>query len=58
MISYRPRSAIRDVGKALGFDLAVVDAIAKGQQWFDGRSIRQERFAELGLDAAPWPCSS
>jgi error-prone DNA polymerase len=39
------------VGKALGFDLAVVDAIAKGQQWFDGRSIRQERFAELGLDA-------
>ena len=51
VISYRPRSAIRDVGKALGFDLAVVDAIAKGQQWFDGRSIRQERFAELGLDA-------
>lgn len=51
VISYRPRSAIRDVGKALGFDLDVVDAIAKGQQWFDGRSIRQERFAELGMDA-------
>ncbi len=51
VISYRPRSAIRDVGKALGFDLDVVDAIAKGQQWFDGRSIRHERFAELGMDA-------
>ncbi|MCT9812660.1 error-prone DNA polymerase [Acidovorax sp. Be4] len=49
VISYRPRSAIRDVGKALGFTLETVEAIAKGQQWFDGRSIREERFDELGL---------
>jgi len=49
--SYRPRSAIRDVGKALGFDLATVDAIAKGQMWFDGRGVREERFDELGMDA-------
>jgi len=48
--SYRPRSAIRDVGKALGFELGTLDAIAKGQQWFDGESIRLERFVELGLD--------
>ncbi|QKV55316.1 error-prone DNA polymerase [Comamonas antarctica] len=47
--SYRPRSAIRDVGKALGFDLDTLDAIAKGQQWFDGNSIRLERFEELGI---------
>jgi error-prone DNA polymerase len=51
VISYRPKSAIRDVGKALGFDLATVDAIAKGQKWFDGSGVRQERFAELGIPA-------
>jgi error-prone DNA polymerase len=51
VISYRPRSAIRDVGKALGFDLETVDAIAKGQQWFDGTNVRMERFKELGLSA-------
>ncbi len=49
VITYRPRSAIRDVGKALGFDLETVDAIAKGQQWFDGKSVRLERFAELDM---------
>lgn len=47
--SYRPRSAIRDVGKALGFGLETLDAIAQGQQWFDGESIRLERFEELGI---------
>ncbi len=52
VISYRPRSAIRDVGKALGFDLETVDAIAKGQQWFDGDNLRMERFDELGMDAS------
>jgi error-prone DNA polymerase len=49
VISYRPKSAIRDVGKALGFDLETVDAIAKGQQWFDGADLRLERFDELGM---------
>ncbi len=52
VISYRPRSVIRDVGKALGFDLETVDAIAKGQQWFDGENLRMERFNELGMDAS------
>ncbi|MGP1629965.1 MAG: error-prone DNA polymerase [Giesbergeria sp.] len=49
VITYRPRSAIRDVGKALGFDLETLDAIAKGHQWFDGKRVRQERFIELGM---------
>jgi error-prone DNA polymerase len=39
------------VGKALGFDLATVDAIAKGQKWFDGADVRLERFEELGISA-------
>ena len=49
VISYRPRSAIRDVGKALGFDQATLDGLASGQQWWDGAEVRTERFAELDL---------
>ncbi len=50
VISYRPRSAIRDVGKALGFDAETIDALAKGHQWWDGRGVDPERLAEVGLD--------
>ncbi len=48
VISYRPRSALRDVGKALGFDLDTVGALAKGHHWWDGRKIQPEQLAELG----------
>jgi len=50
VISYRPRSAVRDVGRALGIDLQRIDAVAKGQHWFDGRSIASERLVENGFD--------
>ena len=49
VISYRPRSALRDVGKALGYDLATVEALAKGHHWWDGRKIQPDRLAEVGL---------
>ncbi|MDO8770839.1 MAG: error-prone DNA polymerase [Burkholderiaceae bacterium] len=49
VISYRPKSAIRDVGKALGFPLETLDAIAKGHHWWDGREIRSDRLQEVGL---------
>lgn len=49
VISYRPKSAIRDVGKALGFSLETVDAIAKNHTWWDGREVMKERFEEVGL---------
>lgn len=49
VITYGPKSAIRDVGKALGFSLEVVDALAKGHQWWDGDGVRLERFEELGI---------
>jgi error-prone DNA polymerase len=49
VISYRPKSAIRDVGKALGFSLETVDALAKNHTWWDGRDVMKERFAEVGL---------
>lgn len=50
VVTYGPKSAIRDVGKALGFSLETVDALAKGHQWWDGDGVRLERFEELGLD--------
>src|SRR5882757_5129640 len=50
VISYRPRSALRDVGKALGLDLAEVDRLARGFQWWDGQRIDPERIRASGLD--------
>jgi error-prone DNA polymerase len=50
VITYRPRSAVRDVGRALGIDLQRIDAVAKSQQWFDGRGISAERLRENGFD--------
>ncbi len=56
VISYRPRSALRDVGRALGIDLDRIDAVAKGQHWFDGRSIAADRLRENGFDPASPLC--
>jgi len=50
VISYRPRSALRDVGRALGIDLDRIAAVARGQHWFDGRRINDERLRENGFD--------
>jgi error-prone DNA polymerase len=50
IISYRPRSALRDVGRALGIDLERIEAVSKSQHWFDGRSIAPERLQENGFD--------
>lgn len=47
--SYRPKSAIRDVGKALGFEPEVLDRLAKGHTWWDGYEVQPERLAEAGL---------
>lgn len=51
VISYRPKSAIRDVGKALGFKLEVLERPSKGHHWFDGRDVKPERLEEVGLSA-------
>jgi len=48
---YRPKSAIRDVGKALGVPAEVVDLVAKGHVHWDGHTIRDDALAEAGLDA-------
>jgi error-prone DNA polymerase len=50
VISYRGRSAVRDVGKALGLSPGQVDRLARSLQWWDGGTIVPERLAEAGLD--------
>jgi len=50
VISYRPKSAIRDVGKALGFEPDSLDALAGNLMWWDGREVMKERVAEVGLN--------
>jgi error-prone DNA polymerase len=51
VIRYRPRSAVRDVGKALGLTLQQVDRLAKNLQWWDGSTIDPGRLAEVGFSA-------
>jgi error-prone DNA polymerase len=50
VISYRPRSALRDVGKALGFDETALDALGSGHRWWDVDGLAPERITEAGLD--------
>jgi error-prone DNA polymerase len=50
VISYRPRSALRDVGRALGIDLQRIEMVSKMHHWFDGRGIAPDRLREGGFD--------
>jgi len=50
VISYRPRSTMRDVGKALGIDPQRIDLIARSHQWWDGKRMTAARMAEHGFD--------
>jgi error-prone DNA polymerase len=52
VITYRPRSALRDVGKALGLSGLQVDRLAKSMQWWDGQEVDDSRVLEAGLDPA------
>ncbi len=50
VISYRTRSALRDVGKALGLEANVIEGVARHHQWWDGQGIRTSRLEELGIN--------
>ncbi|MAA48648.1 MAG: error-prone DNA polymerase [Gammaproteobacteria bacterium] len=50
LITYRPRSAIRDVGKALGLDQGVLDLLSKSLAWWDKKEALDERLRSIGLD--------
>jgi error-prone DNA polymerase len=49
VISYRKRSAIRDVGKALGLSLEQVDALSKSMAWWDDEKRLELQLAKLGF---------
>ena len=50
VIRYRARSALRDVGRALGMDPQRTELLSKSMHWFDGRQVDTERVQEAGLD--------
>jgi error-prone DNA polymerase len=52
LITYQPKSALRDVGKALGLDPLQVDGIAKSVAWWDDRKDLALRLREAGFDPA------
>jgi len=50
VVSYRPRSAMRDVGKALGVELQRLDQLARSHAWWDGKAMQAEKLANIGFD--------
>ncbi len=50
VITYRPRSALRDVGKALGLSELQVGRLSRSMQWWDGQRVDDSRVLEAGLD--------
>jgi len=52
VITYRAKSAVRDVGKALGLDPHQIDRLASSLAWWDGRRALPERLREAGFEPA------
>lgn len=50
VISYRPRSVLRDTGRALGVDPGVIDAVARAHQWWDSKLALLRTLDSCGLD--------
>ncbi|MGZ0080790.1 error-prone DNA polymerase [Methylomonas sp. YC3] len=50
VITYRSRSAVRDVGKALGLNLAQVERLADSVDRWDGYQLMPESLKECGFD--------
>jgi error-prone DNA polymerase len=49
VITYRPRSALRDVGKVLGLSDLQVSRLSRSMQWWDGHKVDDSRILEAGL---------
>ncbi len=50
VITYRPRSAVRDVAKVFGLSLDRIDALAKSIEWFDREAVPEDGIRAAGLD--------
>ena len=51
VIMYRPRSALRDLGKVFGLTPVESGRLAKAMQWWDGSTTMPERVRAAGFDA-------
>ena len=49
VITYRTRSAIRDIGRAMGFDAIFIEQLSQSIAWWDRRAELQQRFNEQGI---------
>lgn len=49
VIRYRMRSAVRDVGRALGIDSSIISRLCGNLAWWDKRDQLPTRFREAGL---------
>jgi error-prone DNA polymerase len=52
VITYRSRSAVRDVGKALGMDTVFVEDLAKSLAWWNRERELTAKFKEQGIQAS------
>lgn len=50
VISYRPKSALREVGKALGLELDRLERLSKAVNWWEGEAIDPAHMRDAGLD--------
>ncbi|MBT8148935.1 MAG: PHP domain-containing protein, partial [Gammaproteobacteria bacterium] len=50
VISYRSRSAIRDVGKALGFNLELTEKLSRSLGWWHKPAELEQQLCKAGLD--------
>ena len=50
LITYQPKSAVRDVGKTLGMELSQVDRLARSLAWWDRSDVMRKRLRESGFD--------
>ncbi|MES2509920.1 MAG: error-prone DNA polymerase [Pseudomonadota bacterium] len=50
VISYRARSAVRDVGRALGVPPDTIEQYAGEHFWFDGSQVLRQKLKEAGLE--------
>ena len=49
VITYRSRSAVRDVGKAMGFDSSFIDELAHSLAWWNRERELTDRFEHQGV---------
>lgn len=50
VITYRKKSAIRDIGKVIGLSIEQIDALSKSLAWWDGSHVIGERLIDMGFD--------